>query len=171
MQKNREIKNLHIAHKLFIVSVLLKGLDGVFELIGGLAAFFVTKSTIVKVVEALVRRELLEDPHDIVATLLLRFAHKYAPSFQTFVGIYLVSHGLIKIFIIYNLLKKRLWAYPVAIVVFSLFILYQVYAYINSPNIGLVVLTLMDVVVIALTLIEYRTLKGEVGSVGSYLGV
>jgi len=162
MAKKGKIKNLKIAHRLFVVSVLLKGLDGVLELIGGLAAFFVSRGTVVKIVEALVRKELLEDPHDVVATWLLQFAHKYAPSFQVFAGIYLISHGLIKIFIIYSLLRKKLWAYPLAITVFTLFILYQVYAYIQRPGIGLVFLTLTDVLVIALTWIEYKTLKGRV---------
>jgi uncharacterized membrane protein len=58
-----------------------------------------------------------------------------------------------------SLFRERLWAYPAAIVVFALFIAYQMYRYALGPSISMLVLSVLDVIVIALTWLEYRRLK------------
>jgi len=148
-------------HNFFVVSVILKGLNAVLELMGGLAAFFVTKPIVIKIVELLARNELAEDPSDIVANYFIHLAYDYSSSFQIFISVYLLIHGAAKLFLVYNLLKKRLWAYPSAIAVFSLFVVYQIYAYIISPSFSLIFLTMLDILIIILTLFEYKNLKKQ----------
>ena len=46
-----------------------------------------------------------------------------------FAAIYLLSHGVIKVVLVASLFRELLWAYPAAIVVFTLFIVYQLYPY------------------------------------------
>jgi uncharacterized membrane protein len=57
------------------------------------------------------------------------------------------------------LLKHRLWAYPVAVLVFGAFIIYQLYRFMLTQGLGLIVLSLFDLVVIWLIYVEYRALK------------
>jgi uncharacterized membrane protein len=66
---------------------------------------------------------------------------------------------VIKVVLVASLFRERLWAYPAAIVVFTLFIVYQIYRYVLEPSTRMVVLSVLDVVVIALTWLEYRRLK------------
>lgn len=66
---------------------------------------------------------------------------------------------MVKLFIVYNILKKKYWAYPLAIVAFSAFAIYQTYLYISSPSIIMAILIVMDVVTAILTYIEYRNIK------------
>ncbi|WP_347460566.1 DUF2127 domain-containing protein [Clostridium sp. DMHC 10] len=40
-----------------------------------------------------------------------------------------------------------------------MFIIYQIYRYILNPSIGLLILTIFDVIMIILTFIEYRRIK------------
>ena len=59
----------------FEVGIILKGLDGMLEVIGGLLLLVVSPATIDRIVTSLTQHELSEDPHDFLATHLLRTAH------------------------------------------------------------------------------------------------
>ena len=63
--------------------------------------------------------------------------------------LYLLSHGVVKLFLIAGLLRNRLWAYPVSLVVMGLFIAYRLYCHAQNGGAGLIVLTLFDLFVIA----------------------
>ena len=58
-------------------------------------------------------------------------------------------------------MRGYLWAYPLVVVVLSGFVVYQAHRYLLQPGVGLVLLTLLDLAVIVLTLIEYRRVRGE----------
>jgi uncharacterized membrane protein len=82
---------------------------------------------------------------------------------EWFAFLYLGSHGLVKLFIVVSLWKERLWSYPVAILFFAAFAVYQTYRYTLDPSPGWVVLTALDGIVILLTWLEYlrvRRLRG-----------
>ncbi len=48
---------------------------------------------------------------------------------EHFMAIYLHSHGIIKLLAVGSLLKNKLWRYPLSIVVFGGFIVYQIYRF------------------------------------------
>jgi uncharacterized membrane protein len=56
----------------FEVGIILKGLDGVLEVLGGLLLLVVSPATIDRLVTGLTQHELSEDPHDFLATHLLK---------------------------------------------------------------------------------------------------
>lgn len=146
-------------HKVFQLSILLKGLTGVLETIVGVLAFIVSKDSLVQLVNMLTYQELLDDPGEQFANFLVTLANNYTLDIQLFVGIYLLIHGITKILLIYGLFKKLLWAYPTAIVIFTLFLTYQIYEYIHQPHIVTLVISVVDVFIIILTYLEYRNLK------------
>ncbi len=156
----REIpRRQSLAHIAFEIGIFFKGLDGVLEIVGGLLLFFVKPETISRVVIALTQHELGEDPNDALASYLVRGANSFSASSQVFAGVYLFSHGVIKIVLVESLRRGRLFAYPTAIAVFALFIMYQMYRYYLHPSIAMIVLSVLDMVVIVLTWLEYRRLK------------
>src|SRR4029079_10175795 len=61
-------------HQVFQLSILLKGLHAVIECAGGLALAVISNASITNLVGALTMHELLEDPNDRVAGLLLKGA-------------------------------------------------------------------------------------------------
>jgi uncharacterized membrane protein len=140
----------------FEVGIILKGLDGVLEVIGGLLLLVVSPATIDRVVTSLTQHELSEDPHDFVATHLLKTAHGLTGSAVLFGAIYLLAHGLVKVVLVAALLKNQLWAYPWTIVFLAIFIGYQVYRLSLKASVGLTALTIFDVVIAWLTYREYR---------------
>jgi uncharacterized membrane protein len=140
----------------FEVGIILKGLNGAVELVGGLLLLFVTPDQLHRFVRALTQGELSEDPHDLVATYLLHTANGLTGSAVLFGAIYLLAHGLVKVVLVVALLLNKLWAYPWMIVVLLVFIGYQLYRIILSPTAGLVALTAFDAAILVLTWREYR---------------
>src|SRR5437899_9257328 len=151
-------------HQIFVISVLLKGAHALIECIGGLALAFVSTSAITRLVNALTQEELLEDPNDFVAAHLLSLAQNFTVSTQRFYAFYLLSHGIIKVFLVVGLLRNKLWAYPVSLVVLGLFIVYQLYRFSYTHGFGLIVLTLFDVIVMGLIWHEYQLVRPHLAS-------
>jgi uncharacterized membrane protein len=147
-------------HQFFEISVLLKGAHALIECIGGILLAVIDTGTIIRLVEILTQDELLEDRHDFIATHLRAAAETFTPSTQHFYAFYLLSHGLVKVFLVAGLLRDKLWAYPASLVVLGLFIVYQLYRYSYTGGVGLLALTAFDVVVIALIWHEWRVRRG-----------
>lgn len=146
-------------HEAFEIGIILKGIHALLEIIGGIGAFFVKPTLLVSYVLAFTQDELSEDPKDILSNYLIHASHNLSISSSHFVALYLFSHGVIKLTLVIGLLKKKAWAYPASIIVFLLFIIYQLYRYTVTHSIWLIVFTVFDVIVIGLTLHEWRRIK------------
>ena len=148
-------KSGDLLDRAFAVGIILKGLDGVLEVVGGVLLLVVKPSTIDQLSRALTQHELSEDPHDFLATHLLHAADRLTGPSLEFGALYLLSHGLIKIVLVAALLRDKIWAYPWMIAFLIVFIIYQVYRMTFAFSIGLLGLTVFDVVVVWLTFREY----------------
>ena len=146
-------------HKAFQISVFLKGGHAALELIGGVGLAFVSAGTITNLIVSLVQEELKEDPHDIIANYLFTFAQQLSVKSKTFAAFYLLSHGVVKLILVAELLRKKLWAYPASLVVLGVFIAYQAYRFTLTHSIGLIVLSMFDLLVIILIWHEYRVVR------------
>jgi uncharacterized membrane protein len=146
-------------HRLFAASVFIKGVDGVLETIGGILFMFVDPKALSSLVISLTAHELSEDPDDWFATTLRHLVHNLSSDTQLFVSVYLVAHGLIKIFLVAGLLREKLWAYPAALWFLGIFIFYQLYQFSHTYSLGLLALSAFDLLVAALVWLEYRSRK------------
>ncbi len=144
---------------LFRVSVWLKGFDAVLEIIGGIGLWTVRPGWIVRMIGLMTQDEIAEDPHDFVANPLRHAASHFSLASEHFMAIYLLGHGIVKILVVVALLRNKLWAYPVAIIVFGGFVVYQIYRFTLTESIGLVVLTILDLAVIWFISLEYRAVR------------
>lgn len=150
-----------LAHRAFRIGILIKGLDGLLELIGSSALLLTSRPAIQHVVALLTRQELIEDPHDFVAQHLLQMTQHLSLGTQNFAGIYLLAHGLVKVAMVVGLLRGVRWAYPAAVVLMTAFIGYQGYRLFHQPSLLLVLLTVIDVTVTGLIVREWRHLPAE----------
>jgi uncharacterized membrane protein len=151
-----ERSKIHVA---FEVGVVLKGLNGLVELIGGILLLVFPPTAIQDFIIRLTHKELTEDPTDFIATHLRTAAQQLSVHAKTFAAIYLLSHGVIKAVLVYALIKDKLWAFPWAIGFFTAFGVYQIYRYFVEPSGMLIALTVLDVIVIGLTLAEWQRVK------------
>lgn len=161
MLKNKNLNKKDIAHKSFEVGVLLKGIDGILEIIGGFLLMFLNPDRLNKLVVLLTQHELSEDPRDKISRYMIDLSAKFTVSTQNFGVFYLISHGLIKLILVIFLWKRKIWAYPITIISFVLFIIYQLYRYTIYHSTWLIVLSVFDVIMIILTFIEYKRIKDK----------
>lgn len=148
----------------FDIGVVFKGIDGVLEILGGLFLLLVPLEDVKRFLIWVTGKELNEDPHDFIATHLVRLAQTLSVSGYRLTIFYLLIHGFVKVFLVYMLLRRKLWAYPVAIVVFVAFGVYQIYQYSYSHSILIMGLTVLDAIVVVLTVWEYRILRRREGT-------
>jgi len=149
-------KPASLLDRTFQIGIILKGLDGVLETVGGVLLLAVSPATIDRVVRGLTQHELSEDPHDYIAVHLLRFTHGLTRSAVTFAALHLLVHGIVTVLLVAALLRNKLWAYPWLIAVLLAFIGYQLYRIAIKPTGGLIALTVFDALITWLTWREWR---------------
>ena len=140
----------------FNVGLLLKGLFAMAEIIGGIASVLLSPERVNTLISLITNAELAEDPGDILMLYLVTYGHSYSIGTQTFLIAYLLAHGSVKLLMIILLWKKIMWSYPFAVVCFSGFIIYQIYHFVNSHSWFLIPLTILDAVMVALIILEYK---------------
>jgi uncharacterized membrane protein len=154
------MKHNKLWHVLFLIGIFFKGLDGVLEFFGGLMFLFLRHGAIVKYTHILFQNELSEDPHDIIANYLINLAAHTSRDTEFFAAIYLLVHGVIKISIVMGLYLRKLWIYPLAQLVLSLLVIYQLYRFSHTFSVLLILLTILDVFIIFLIRTEHKRLTG-----------
>jgi uncharacterized membrane protein len=150
--------------QIFKISLALKGLDGVLELVGGILLLLVSPAQLASAVHFLTQHELSEDPHNLVATTLVHWAGAMTASARLFGAVYLLLHGLVKVVLVWAVLRDKLWAYPWMIAFLLAFIAYQGYQLLVAFTWGMVLLTAFDIFIVWLTWHEYRVHRGRVAA-------
>lgn len=148
--------------RVYKVGVGIKGFDGLVELVAGIALL---------VSPRLVHQFLMGTAGEFgesqmrafrfIAEYIARLDTELAKSGLVFLIIFLISHGLIKLALVYCLLKEIVRAYPIALTLLVAFLIYQIYAFIVTPTFGMALFTVLDVVIIWLVWGEYKKLKAE----------
>ena len=147
-----------LIHRLFDIGLIAKAVDGVLEILGGAVLCFATPSQINWMAQLLTQHELGEDSHGVLANLLLHSVEHLSSGTKVFAAIFLLWHGAVKVGLVWALLQKQWWAYPIAMVAFALFLVYQIYRYSHTHSVWLIVLSFLDVFVILITWLEYKRL-------------
>lgn len=144
-------------HRVFVVSLILKGFNSLLEILGGI--LFLFTGSVSAIVSFLISGELIEDPGDFVATHIQQVLPYFSSHGQLYAAVYLLSHGIIKLVLVVSLLRNKLWAYPATVIVLFLFIAYQIYRLSFGFSIILILLTLFDLLIIVLTWHEYKIVR------------
>lgn len=150
--------SLHLA---FRIGLFLKGAFALTESIAGIAAYFFTQRLLHSLVYTITQDELAEDSRGLIANFLRQSVNHFTGNTQHFAAYYLLGHGVVKLWLIIGLLRKQLWYYPVAIAVFGLFVVYQLYRFSFTHSLWLLLITALDLAVMALTWYEYQFLRRE----------
>ena len=148
----------------FRITVALKGLDGLLEVIGGLALLFVSPASINHLARWATEHELTQDPHDFISRHLLHAANQLSSSTTLYGAIYLLIHGISKAVLVVLVLRNKLWAYPWMIALLAAFVVYQTYRLTAKFSIVLLLLTLFDVFVAWMTWREYLSKRQKAAS-------
>ena len=140
-------------HGAFLITVVLKGLDGLLEIVLGLLLIFTDEFS--DVVFFLTRNAIIDDPNNFFATHLRALASQ---SHEAFIigGLYLIAHGAVKVFISGSLWRNYVWAYPTAMVIIGLFIFYELIHIFRTGSVPFMCLAVFDIAMFWLVGYEYK---------------
>ena len=145
-----------VAHRLFLLSLAAKGALGTVQLATAAALALGLADRLPAIARKIFAAELSQDPNDFLATRLLALAGRVPGADMTFYQIYFAAHGLLHIGVVALLLSGHGAAYPAAIGVLAVFVVYQLFEWFHVGGSMLLLLTAIDLAVIALTLTEWR---------------
>lgn len=149
MDKRQEV----LIKDVFLAAVAFKIIGAITELVLGLMLVFTDSA--VQFVLDLVRNQLLDDPDNFFTTHVRAFLMPSHDA-QVFGGIYLLVHGVVKLFLFINLWRGKLWAYPATIAIVSLFIMYEILRGVRHHSLIFLWFTVFDVLLVWLIVHEYR---------------
>lgn len=148
-------------YQFFRISVILKGLISLAEVVVGSLLLIIPYTFFVRVVEIIIEGPLRDPSYSSIAEPLHIIASQFTAGTALFLAIYLLSRGLVKVFIIWGLLKNKLWAYPVSLVVLSAFLLYQFYQIYAGHGMLVVAISIFDIVVMYFIYREWKIVEGH----------
>ena len=149
-----------ILHKVFQIGLILKGANAIIELAGGAVLLYFPTGAIRDLVSRVFASIPILSTNSLVKNLVIAFNNHLTPDGQAFGAWYLLSHGIIKIMVVICLLRGWFWAYPVGIVVFIGFMVFQTWEYfIGSHSWMFLALDAFDAFLIWLTILEWRHFK------------
>jgi uncharacterized membrane protein len=146
--------------KVFEGGIILKGISGILEFLGGLLLFFISPERLHTFVSFVTQKELLEDPHDHIANLIVHTTQGFGNSSRTFGIVYLWIHAAIKLTAVIGILKNQLWAYPFSLISLGVLMVYQLYSiFFVQASAGMIILTIFDVFILGLIWREYGKVR------------
>lgn len=146
-------------YRLFEIGVLLKGIEGILELIGGVSFFFSSADYLNRIVSALTQNELSAEPNDYLTNLAVNWFHHLTAGAIHFVAFFLIINGIINVTLVYGITRKKMWAYQGAIAVLILFVIFQAYRLFYAQSWFLVLATAYDAALAGLISHEYKRIS------------
>ena len=134
----------------------MKGLGALIEVISGVLLLKISPQAINQIAMIFIAQELSEPRHDFILRHLRHMFESLGASGKHFASLYLLSHGAVKLILVIELLRNKLWAYPLMLAVLAAFASYQTYRFVLTHSVAMVFLTIFDLAVMALTWNEYR---------------
>ncbi len=147
--------------KTYTIGIVIKGIDGSLELLGGLMLALIPSSAILHLSKLLTNHEIANDPHDFLANHIIHLGSELAAGHNTFAIVFLVTHGAVKVGLVAALLRQKLWAYPLALVALLAFLVYQVYLLAVHATLTMSFLTILDIVIIWLVEREWQKVNAR----------
>jgi uncharacterized membrane protein len=148
--------------RMFAIAVTLKGIDGGLQFLGALLLMVIPPTLITGIANTIITRDLLGDPSGTLSTHLAAAADHFANgSTRWFAILYLLAHGIIKLILVWALLKRVLWMFPVSMIVLAAFVVYEIWRAVHTHSIALPIFAALDIVIITLVAREYRKLRKE----------
>ena len=154
----------------FLVGFAFKAIDGFVELVVGIPVLFLRPAQVEAAARLVTAGELQEDPDDLIAHLIRNGVATLSADATLFAALYLMVHGLVKLGIVAAIFRGSRRLYPWAIAALGGFVIWQGYELILHPEVGLALLTLFDLVIVALTAREWRHHRSLGDAVRSMLG-
>lgn len=153
-------KSVDLTDRAFRIGLYIKGIDGLFECLGGILLLLIRPSQLDALARTLTEGQLSRNSNDFIANHILKSVHTLTGASLIFASLYLLSHGVVKLVLVIEVLREKLWAYVALIYVTAAFVVYQLYRItLVKFSLSLTLLTVFDLLIIYLAHKEYGRQK------------
>jgi Predicted membrane protein len=143
----------------FYGGLVIKAINALIEIIGGFFVMFLTRDWLNNVIMQIALPELREDPDDPVMNYLITLSQTFSTNAQHSIAVYMLLHGITKLGIIWLLWKQKLWAFPLGMFIFGIFITYEIYSYFHNHSLLILLIVIFDIAIFIIIFMEYKRLK------------
>jgi len=143
----------------FNLSMIVKGIDGVIELAGGLAFIFLNRENILNLLSHIYDYNMLDISNHTFLSLATAVSKAFETNVKNFIIVILVCNGFVKIGMSISLFMRYLKVFPVALVFLSVLFVYQIVQLFYTPSLFLILFNVFDALVILVIWAEYNQLK------------
>ena len=147
--------------KTYEIGLLLKGINGTLEIIGGVLILVLSDNAVNNIVHSLTGKNIHEHSTNLFAQQIIHIGDDLVNGHNWFAVTFLLTHGIVKVTLVVCLLLNKIWAFPWAIGALSLFLVVQIYQLVTKPSFFMVALTVIDVFIIWLVNREWSVVKAE----------
>jgi uncharacterized membrane protein len=148
-------------HQAFWWSLFIKGLDGLLQFLGGIAVLAVEPGTLGRFYRWVTRFLFGHRSGNPEAAFISDTAHAFHINSESLVAIYLLVNGIIKLLLVYGLLKEKLWVFPAALAGFILFFSLEIYRLSVHFYWGIFIFMCISVFVITMVILEWRKVRAQ----------
>lgn len=152
-------KASEILQFLFFLSLIIKGIDGVVEVISGATLLFLGKTDVLNLLFDISQYDFLDISEDKAMRFVDHVSSVFTDYMKLFITIVLLGSGLVKVVLAVNLILKKMWAFPVALALLAAIIVYEGVQAILSWSLFVGCMTLLDIVVLFIIWRQYYYLN------------
>jgi uncharacterized membrane protein len=153
------IRKKPLAHGAFLVAIGIKGFDGAIETVFGLIVLIAGPQWIYSWAMWTIAPDLATHLAGHLGHASAHIVQHGAGAFvqsSTFVTVYLLSHGSLKLALAIFLFLEQRWIFPVAAIVLSGFVVYMTHRAMLHWSVWLAAFAMLDALTLALVLNEWR---------------
>ncbi len=155
-------KNINeIYESLFRFIMVWRIIYSLFKIILGIILFKFIGTPISHLFYKIMGHKLMGDQFDFLIQIINPFMYHVSYKITYFLVIYLIFWAIIDIVLSIILLKHKLWAFPISILLMSVFVLYEIFRFTNTQSLILLWVIIMDIVLIWVIKGEYNKLKNK----------
>ncbi len=143
----------------FYGGLAIKAANAILEIAGGFLMIFINHDWLDRFILQIALPELREDPQDLLMNYFVTHSQDFSSSAQHLLAYYMLLHGAIKLAILWLLWKRKLWAFPLGLAVFGIFIAYEIFSYIHTHSLVLLLVIILDLAIVTIVILEYKRLR------------
>ena len=136
--------------EIFDISIFVKLIHGIFEIISGAVLLIVSESAIKNFFGFIFRNEIAEDKSDLFVGFFLWLFQNPHFDLKTFAGIYLIIFGIVNSWLAFILLTKKVKHYKFVEIILFVLIIYQIYQFVKTFSPLILLLIIIDSVILVL---------------------
>lgn len=142
--------------RLFLLSMWWRIGYGILRIMLGLALLRVIGKPLKNIMTTNMEHELLEKTPDFIFNAISRVLTAHDFSITYFLAFYFIFWGSIDAILSYQLIKDRIWAFPISLGLIGMFIIYSIFRLTYTHSLVLFSVILLDATIMMLIYREYK---------------